>query len=395
MIGMERNPMRLIHNLLATALMLASLSPARADSTLDYRVGGGRTSNLFRDTTRLPASFAEGAVTLRGSFDLEETDVAYAMTTRIRQVPRYRFADERAAGFEAGLTRDFGDTIRFTLRGSMEHRRSGDILLSVPGLLIGYRQEDVLANASTGLAFEFAGGKSHLSASLARFAPGKVKFTLPGLPRARLESANTLYELTGGHIRPFFGGETGATLQLRTNHIPGGPQDIFERYRARTLRGSLAYGHAFGPLTLLAEAGLVRVESPDLGKSVDPTRPFLKAELAWAVNEDIVLRGKLSRDIQLADIDDPLGEDVRTFSLSAETALTEKLKFNLAFEQAYSDWLYYDYRTRTASTTATLRYTLAKGAVVALEYSHLIRKETDKTADFKVNGLAARLEGSF
>ena len=74
--------------------------------------------------------------------------------------------------------------------------------------------------------------------------------------------------------------------------------------------------------------------------------------------------------------------DVRTVGVSLETALTEKLKLGLAFEQAYSDWLYYDYRTRTTSMAATLSYTLAKGATVALEYSHLVRKETDETADF-------------
>jgi hypothetical protein len=90
-----------------------------------------------------------------------------------------------------------------------------------------------------------------------------------------------------------------------------------------------------------------------------------------------------------------MGEDVRTINLTLETALTEKLKLSLAFEQAYSDWLTYDYRTRTNAATATLTYTLAKGAAVALEYSHLVRKEADETADFKVNGLAARFQGAF
>lgn len=387
--------MRILQAMLATILLVAGGNPSLADSTIDYKFGSGRTSNIFKDTTRLPASFAEAALSLRGSFDLEETDIAYAVTTRARKVPRYRFADERAAGLEIGLARDIGEAVKFTLRGSIKHRQTGDVLLALPGLLIGYRQADILANASTGLTIEHAGGKSHLTASLARFDPGKARLTIPGLPRVQLEGGNTLYEVTAGHIRPLLGGEVGATVQFRTNRIPGDPQDNFERYPARTLRGSIAFGRVFGAVTLLAEAGLVRVESPDLGASVDPTRPFLKTELAWAITDTVALKGKLSRDIALADIDDPLGEDVRTLSLALETALTEKLKLSLAFERAYSDWLAYDYRTRTNATTATLTYTLEKGASVALEYSHLVRKETDETADFKVNGLAARFQGSF
>lgn len=387
--------MRALHGYLCTALMLAGYNHAFADSTVNYSLGGGRTSNIFKDTTRLPASFAEGKLALRGSFDLEESEFAYAVTTSARQVPRYRFVDERTAGAEIGFTREFGEIAKLTLKGGIEHRRSGDVFLSLPGLLLGYRQADMLANASAGLTVEHAGGKSHLTASVASFDPGKVKFTLPGLPRVQLEGGNRLYELTGGHIRPLLGGEVGATLQYRTNRIPGDLQDNFERYPARTLRGSLAFGRDFGDVTLLAEAGIVGVHGRELGKTVDPTRPFLKTELAWRLLEDTVLKARLSRDIQLADIDDPLGEDVRTVGVSLETALTEKLKLGLAFEQAYSDWLYYDYRTHTTSMAATLSYTLAKGATVALEYSHLMRKETDETADFKVDGLVARFSGSF
>ena len=44
---------------------------------------------------------------------------------------------------------------------------------------------------------------------------------------------------------------------------------------------------------------------------------------------------------------------------------------------------------------ATLAYTLPKGATVALEYSRLVRRENDKAADFKVDGLAVRFAGSF
>lgn len=375
--------------------MLAGCNQAFADTTVNYSIGGGRTSNIFKDTTRLPASFAEGKLALRGGLDLEDSQFAYALTASARRVPRFHFVDERAAGVEAGFTRELGEIAKLTLKGGIEHRRSGDLFLSLPGLLIGYRQADLLANASAGLTAEHAGGKSHVTASVASFDPEKVKFTLQGLPRVQLEGGSRLYELTGGHIRPLLGGEIGATLQYRTNRIPSEAQDNFERFPARTLRGSIAFGRDFGDVTLLAEAGIVAVHGRDLGQSVDPTRPFLKTELAWQVLERTVFKAKLSRDIQLTDIDDPLGEDVRTVGASLETGLTEKLKLGLAFEQAYSDWLYYDYRTRTSSITATLSYTLAEGATAALEYSHLVRRETDEAADFKVDGLVARFSGSF
>ena len=184
-------------------------------------------------------------------------------------------------------------------------------------------------------------------------------------------------------------------MEIRTNSIPADERKIFERFPATTLRGSLAYGRAFGPVTLMAEAGLERITSDALGTSVDPVRPYLKAELAVRLARETVLKATFLRDIQLADIDDPLGEDVRTIGLSLETALTEKLKFALGYEEARSDWLYYDYRTRTRSAKATLTYAFAKSTVVTLEYSRLLRHEADPAADFNVDGLAARLSGTF
>lgn len=388
--------MHMLHGLLCAGFALAACNPANAGSTVDYTVTSGWTSNVFKDTTGFSSSFAEGKLALRGTLALEDSQLAYGLTAGVRRIARHRFADERRVGIEAGYTRDLGEAVKFTLKGGIEHRRDGDLFVALPDLLIGYRKADVLAAGSAGVTVEHGGGKSHLTAALSSLKRGKADFTLAGLPRIQLEAGNRLAEFTGGHIRPLLGGEIGATLQYRTNHVPLDEQEEFERFPARTLRGSLAYGRAFdNGVTLMAEAGLVRVASVDLSDTVDPTRPFLKTELAMQLPHDTVIKAKLSRDIQLADIDDPLGEDVRTAGVAVETALTEKLKFGIAFEQAYSDWLYYDYRTRTASTTATLSYTLARGATVALEYSHLRRRETDETADFKVDGLAARFSGSF
>lgn len=387
--------MRSLQGLVCATFLLAQHNPANADSTVDYSIGSGWTSNIFKDPTTLSAAFGEAKVAFRGSLALEETQLAYGLAASVQRVAKYPFASQSTAGIELGLTKDIGDTIKLTLKGGIEHRRSGDIFLALPGLLIGYRKADIAVAGSAGITVAHNDGKSHLTASLSSLDRGRAHFTLAGLRPTQLEAGNRLYDLTAGHIRPLFGGEVGATLQYRTNHIDRAEQKTFGRLPAETLRGSLAYGRVFGSLTLLAEAGVVGVASPDLGKSVQRLRPFLKGEAGWQLPREALLKVKVGRDIQLADIDDALGEDVRTISLSLEKALTEKLKLTLAYEQAYSDWLYFDYRTRTKTASATLAYTLSKGATLALEYSRLARRENDKAADFTVDGLAARMTGSF
>lgn len=387
--------MRFLHGLACTAFLIAQHNYAAADTTIDYSIGGGWSSNIFKDPTTLSTAFGEAKVALRGSLALEDSQFAYGLAASVQRVARYHFADQRTAGLELGYIKDIGEAVKLTLKGGIEHRRSGDVFLDLPGLLIGYRKADIAAAGSVGVTVTHHGGKSHLTASLSNLNRGKAHFTLAGLRPTQLEAGNRLYDLTAGHIRPLFGGEAGATLQYRTNHIDKVEQRTFDRFPAETLRGSLAYGRVLGKFTLLAEAGVVGVASPHLGKSVQRLRPFLKGEAGWQLLQDTLLKAKVGRDIQLADIDDALGEDVRTIGLSLEKALTEKLKLTLAYEQAYSDWLYYNYRTRTQTATATFGYTLAKGATLALEYSRLVRRESDKAADFEVDGLAARLMGSF
>lgn len=387
--------MRSLQGLACAAFLLAQHNQVNADSTIDYSIGSGWTSNIFKDPTTLSTVFGEAKVGLRGSLALEDAQLAYGLAASVQRVAKYPFASQSTAGVELGLTRDIGEAIKLTLKGGIEHRRSGDIFLALPGLLIGYRKADIAAAGSIGVTVTHNGGNSHITASLSSLDRGRAHFTLAGLRPTQLEAGNRLYDLTAGHIRPLFGGEVGAMLQYRTNHIDRSEQKTFGRFPAETLRGSLAYGRVFGNLTLLAETGVVGVASPNLGKSVQRLRPFLKGEAGWRLPREAVLKAKVGRDIQLADIDDALGEDVRTIGLSLEKALTEKLTLTLAYEHAYSDWLYYDYRTRTKTATTTLSYTLAKGATLALEYSHLVRRESDEAADFKVDGLAARIMGSF
>ena len=377
-------------------LALAVHNPAFADSTVDYSVGMGRTSNIFQDTTRLAATYGEAKLGLRGSFDLEGGQFAYGLSASARRVPAYSFADQRAAGVELGYSADLGKAVKLTLKGGVEHRRSGDVFLALPGALVGYRKADLAPTVSAGLAGAHNGGKSHVTISLSSLRRNKVRFTLPGVNPARLEADNTLLDVTGGHIRPLLGGEIGATVQYRDNHVPFSQRQRYDRYPAQTLRGSLAYGRRFGEtVTVMAELGLIHVASADLGSSVRRNRPFLKGEVIWQPRDGWKLIAKGVQETRLTDIDDPLGEYVRSYGVSVEKALTERLKAALAYERADSEWLYYDYDTRTDSFAASLTMAIDRKNAVTLEYGRMVRRERNAAENFTVQSVSARLAGSF
>ncbi len=388
--------MRSSSRLIMAFLAFGIHNPALADSTVDYSAGIGRSSNIFQDTTRLSAAYAEGKLGLRGSFDLEGGQFAYGLAASTRRVPSYRFADQETAGIELGYSADLGKAARLTLKGGIEHRRSGDIFLALPGAIVGYRKAEIAPTVSAGIAGAHHGGKSHATVSLSSLRRSRVHFTLPGVIPARLEADNALLDVTGGHIRPLFGGETGVTLQYRDNHVPFSQRQRYDRYPAQTLRGSLAYGRRFGEsVTVMAELGLIHVASADLGASVRRTRPFLKGEVIWQPREGWKLTAKGAQETRLTDIDDPLGEYVRSYGISVEKALTERLKAGLAYERADSEWLYYDYDTRTDSLAATLTMAIDKKNAVTLEYGRMTRRERNAVENFTVHSLSARLAGSF
>lgn len=377
-------------------LALGACNPALADSTVDYSSGIGRTSNIFQDTSGLSASYTEGKLGLRGGFDLEGGQFAYGLAASARRVASYRFADQRTAGIELGYSADLGKAAKLTLKGAIEHRRSGDIFLMLPGALVGYRKSEIAPTVSAGIAGAHNGGKSHATITLSALRRSRVQFTLPGLLPARLDADRTLLDVTGGHIRPLLGGEIGATVQYRDNHVPFDQRQHYDRYPAQTLRGSLAYGRSFGEtVTVMAEVGLIHVASADLGASVRRTRPFVKGEIVWQPQEGWKLTAKGAQETRLTDIDDPLGEYVRSYGVSVEKALTERLKAGLAYERSENEWLYYDYDTRTDSIAASLSMAIDKKNAVILEYGRMVRRERNPAENFTVHSLSARLAGSF
>lgn len=388
--------MRYLGGVISAVLALTSHDPAFGDSTVDYSAGIGRSSNIFQDTSELPASFSESRLGLRGSLDLESSHLTYRLAAGARRVGAYRFADRKSVGGEVGYAIDLSPAAKLTLKAGVEAQRDGDLFLALPGTLIGYSKTDLAANASAGLSIEHNGGRSHLTASLAGLQHGKAHFTLPGLNPTRLDADDTLLDLTGGHIRPLFGGEAGLTLQYRDNQVPKEDRETLESFPARALRGSVAYGRRFGDsVTMLAELGLVHVDSPYLGDSVRRFRPYMKGQLAWQPQDGLTLTARLAQDIRLADIDDPLGEDVRTLGLLVEKALTDRLKIGFGYGQDYSDWLYYDYRTRTHALSASMTVGINQRHAFVLDFSRLLRRESDPDENFSTSVLAARITGAF
>ena len=83
--------------------------------------------------------------------------------------------------------------------------------------------------------------------------------------------------------------------------MPEADRETLEIFRDEGLRGCAASGKRFGDsVTLLAELGLVHVDSP-----------YPKAQFAWQPQEGLRLTDRRAKDIRFADIDDPIGEDAR------------------------------------------------------------------------------------
>ena len=390
--------MRVNGGVMGMMLAFAASTSVQAEPAVNYHysVGGGGSSNIFQDTTALSAGYGETRLGLRGTLELEDSGFDYAISASGRRVPRYRFADQQTIGVESGYRRDLAGGVSLTLKGGLEYRRSGDVFLALPGALIGYRKTDVAHAASAGLSVEGGGGKSHFTAAFSGLDRHRARFTLAALRPTQLEADENLLDMTAGHIRPLLGGEIGATVQYRASLIASGERERHDRFPAQALRGSLAYGRQIGDsLTLLGEIGVVNVDSDYLGKSVRRMRPFLKAEATWRPREGLALTARFGEDTRFSDLDDALGEHVRSAGLSIETALTDRLKAGLAFEQADSDWLYYAYGTHTRTLAATLTLGLDDRHALLLEYSRLMRRESDRAADFRSDALTARIAGAF
>ncbi len=376
----------------------ASPTPASTSKALsfDYALRGGYDTNLFGDTSKLRGTFLEEEAKLRGSVDLEGGELSYGLWHRERQVEHYSFGNEHVTGASLGFKTKLGDRTDFSIEGGISRDATGDVLIAVPGSVIGYRSTDMNYSLASSLSSEFLGGKNTLTASVEDKNRGKAKFTTDLLLPGKVEADVTALDVTASHIRPALSGEVGFTLAYRQTFVPSSEQMTLLRFPASSLRGSIAYGRKLGEnVAVIAEGGITGISADQLGSDVRQVRPYLRASLEWQATNRLQLAIGYDRDFAITDLDDPLGEYIGTLKLAAGLKLTDSLDAKLVYELASSDWLYYVYNTRTRRLTGTLTWQFAKDHKLEFEYRRVDRDETDPAQNFTGNQYFTRVSGTF
>ena len=381
--------------LLALAASVAA-DRAAADPMLDYSVRAGKSTNLFEDTNKLSGAFVEAETKLRGSIDIDGSDISYALWHREKRLTQYSFGDEQATGATLGYKTKLGDTVEFAIEGNLSKTRTGDVLIAVPGTVIGYRTTDWDYGGTAALGAEFFGGKNTLTASLNRIEHSKATFTTNLLLPSKLKADVKTFELSASHIRPALSGELGFTLAYQATYVPFSEQMTLLRLPASRLRGSVAYGRKLGEtLTVIAELGATGIMADRLGSEVKRVRPYLHTAVEWKPVDPLSFGVGYDQDFAIADPDDPLGEYVGTWKFAAGAQLAPRLEAKLAYEIAASEWLYYLYHARTKRFTGTFAFEFAKDHKLELEYRHIDRSEKDQEENFVGSQYFARLSGTF
>jgi hypothetical protein len=387
---------RLVPFLLSACLCAPAIPLAAAELNFDYDLRAGHSSNLFEDTNKLSGSFVEAEGKLRGTIDIDGSDFTYALWHREKRLSRYHFGNENATGVNLGYKTKLGDNVTLTLEGAASRTTDGDVLVAVPGTVVGYRSTDLNYALAGSLAAEFWGGKNTLTATVNQLDRGKAKFTTNLLLPSKIEADVTSMDLTATHIRPALSGEVGFTVAYRSSYVPTLEQTKLSRFPASVLRGSIAYGRQLAPnLTLIAEFGATAIDGDELGSNVRRVRPYLHTALEWKATDRLGLAAGYDRDFGITDIDDPLGEYIGTWKLAAGLKLTDSLNAKLAYEIASSEWMYYLYNTETRRLVGTVSWQFAKNHRLELEYRHIDRNEKNDQENFTSQQYLARVAGSF
>ncbi len=369
---------------------------AAADPSFTYNTEAAYDTNYFGDTNKIAAFSLRTTLGVDGEIDRDGTKFGYSFNHQEVRVPRYGFANEHNSWVNFTLTKKLSDRLEWSAQMRGTRSDAGDIFLKLPDQIIGYRRLDHKLDLSTSATLEAFGGKNTLTASYIGLMKGKARFR-PGyfLP-ARLEANEALLGLKAEHVRALGGGEVGATLAYNASLIPDSQQQIYERFPATNLRGSLAYGRKFGKsLAILMEAGLTTIAGDEIGDKVKRTRPYLRAEAEWALNDRLAFAAAFSQDYALYDLDDSLGEFQRRWKAVMKTKLTPKLGFDLSLERTHKDWIFYEYNSSERRLVATLAYDAGHDRKLEVEFSRLLHDEYDETAAYRGSTISTRFSGSF
>lgn len=381
------------------SIILGSLSSYAAQASelsVTYGTGYSYDSNYFFDTNNLSARSYSANLGLRGSLDIEGGKIGYAISHEEVRVPRYRFADEHNTQAEISLTKSIGERLEFAAKISGIRSDAGDIFLKLPEETLGYRRLDHKMDATTGLSLTALGGKNTISFNYSNLLKGKARFVPAYILPARLEANEAAFGIKADHIRPFASGELGFALAYNESVIRDSQQETFERFPARTLRGSVAFGRKVSEnFAFLTEAGLTTISSARISGTVQHTRPYVRAEAEWKANDIFAFGAAFSQDYALVDIDDPIAEFQRRWKVVMKTNITKDVSVDLGFERTYNEWLYYDYDTGEKNLVATLAFDTGNNRKLEFEFSRLLHDEKDPEFKYSGNTISSRFSGTF
>lgn len=378
---------------LAVAAILALPAAGRGETNLDYSSSQGYSSNLFSDPIQLSGPFWEGSLKLRGTIGDVDQKISYAVSQTEKKTGSYRFGDTHETGFNLGYAQRLNSTTLLELEAAYLRSSSGDVFLSLPGTLIGYRSIDSALQFGGKITTTGFGGKTVFTAKYGELRRGTADFTLDLLRPAKLDPDVSQLTLGASQYVAALGGELCYCVQYNRSSVAADEQIAFVRYPASTLRGSLAYAREVRKgLTLIGEAGISVLSSEQLKRK---TYPFLRAQIEWKPLNGTTLTASYLQDLMLADIDDAVAEVARTYKLSASQQLNSWATLTVAYERTASEYVFYIYdRTRT-SYSAKLVLGTEKSPKLAIEYSHERQAETEPSAGYQGNTILAKLTGTF
>ncbi|QCI96946.1 hypothetical protein [Agrobacterium larrymoorei] len=369
---------------------------AHAEPRVSYTTEAGYDTNYFSDTNNVGAFSLRSTLSFEGELEREETKFGYSFNHQEVLVPRYRFADEHNSWINFSLSQKLSDRLEWQMQMRGTRSDAGDIFEKSSEGVIGFRQLDHKLDVSSSVTLAALGGRNSLAASYTSLMKGKARFKIDGIPPFRLEANEALLGLKFSHIRDLAGGEIGATVAYNQSLVPETQRDDYGRYPATNLRGSLAFGRKFADrLTVLAEAGLTTISGDEIGKTVERTRPYLRAEAELKFNENLSLISGYTQDYAIYDLDDAIAEFQHRWRLAMKAKLTERLDADIALERARREWIYYDDETIDRRLVATLAFDAGKSRKLEVEFTRRLSDSMDPNNTYSGSSIATRFSGAF
>ncbi|WP_428426273.1 hypothetical protein [Pararhizobium sp.] len=385
--------------LLITVLTMAFLplaTVAQSETTVEYWTRQGYSSNLLESPDPLSGPFWQGSLKLRGTVGEGDAKLSYAIYQEELRTGAYRFGDTHETGFNLGYAQKLGKDTIVELEGSYIRNSSGDVLLQLPGNIIGYRAVDRAVQVGGKITTSEFRDKTVFTTKISQLLKGDAHFTTELLRPAKLDPDVGLLTLGASRFIAAKGGELCLCLEYNQSMVDKDEQAVYARFPASTLRGSLAYGKEFaGSLSLIAEAGIIVLSSDNLSHGGRQSRPYLRGEAKWKAPAELEFAAAYKHDITVGDIDDALAEVVDGYKISVSRQLNPWAKVTLAYDRSESEYVYYVYDRTTRNISVKLTLGEEKKPKFEFGYAHVKQTEADPANNYKGSEVTARVSGSF